>query len=88
MMGKRCNQTGRTVIGPDPTLKLGQLAVPKEMAEILTIPTRVTLFNIEGLQKLVNIGKVESLRKPDGITRINLKRFRTGISFNSRRYYY
>ena len=26
MMGKRCNQTGRTVIGPDPTLKLGELA--------------------------------------------------------------
>ena len=36
MMGKRCNQTARTVIGPDPTLKLGELAVPPAMAEILT----------------------------------------------------
>ena len=78
MMGKRCNQTGRTVIGPDPTLKLGQLAVPKEMAQILTYPERVTWFNIEKLQKLVNDGNVDYLIKPDGKTRINIKRFRRG----------
>ena len=78
MMGKRCNQTGRTVIGPDPTLKLGQLAVPREMAQILTTPERITSFNIEKLQKLVNAGNVDSLIKPDGKTRINLKRFRRG----------
>lgn len=73
-----CNQTGRTVIGPDPTLKIGELGVPYEMAQILTFPERVTLFNIEYLQGLVNNGKVDSLLKPDGITRINLKRFRIG----------
>jgi len=78
MMGKRCNQTGRTVIGPDPTLKMGQLAVPKEMAQILTIPECITFFNIERLQKLVNDGNIDSLIKPDGKTRINLKRFRRG----------
>ncbi len=73
-----CNQTGRTVIGPDPTLKLGQLGVPYEMAETLTFPERVTAFNIKKLQDLVNEGKVDSILKPDGITRINLKRFRRG----------
>ena len=78
LMGKRCNQTGRTVIGPDPTLKLGQLGVPYEMAETLTFPERVTAFNIKKLQDLVNEGKVDSILKPDGITRINLKRFRRG----------
>ena len=78
MMGKRCNQTARTVIGPDPTLKLGELAVPPAMAEILTIPVRVAKFNINILQKLVDDGKVNSLLKPDNKTRINLKRFRRG----------
>jgi DNA-directed RNA polymerase beta' subunit len=78
MMGKRCNQTGRTVIGPDPTLKLGQLAVPPAMAEILTVPIRAAPFNIHILQKLVDVGKANSLLKPDGKTRINLKRFRRG----------
>jgi DNA-directed RNA polymerase beta' subunit len=78
MMGKRCNQTGRTVIGPDPTLKLGELAVPAGMAEILTVPVRVARFNITILQKLVDIGGVNSLLKPDGKTRINLARFRRG----------
>lgn len=73
-----CNQTGRTVIGPDPTLKLGELGVPYEMAETLTFPEKVTSFNIEKLQELVNTGKVDSLLKPDGTTRINLKRFRRG----------
>ena len=75
---KRCNQTGRTVIGPDPTLELGQLAVPPAMADILTIPVRVASFNIDILQKLVDNGRVNSLLKPDGKTRINLKRFRRG----------
>jgi DNA-directed RNA polymerase beta' subunit len=66
------------VIGPDPTLKLGQLAVPPAMAEILTVPVKIASFNIDILQKLVDNGKVNSLLKPDGKTRINLKRFRRG----------
>ena len=59
-------------------MKLGQLAVPPAMANILTIPVRVAKFNINILQKLVDDGKVDSLLKPDGKTRINLKRFRRG----------
>ena len=73
-----CNQSGRTVIGPDPTLKLGELGVPKEMAQILTVPVRVTQFNKSILQDLVDNNKVDSLLKPDGKTRINLKRYRKG----------
>lgn len=78
MMGKRCNYTGRTVIGPDPTLKLGQLAVPEEMAKTLTVPIRVTSFNKEHLQNLIDEGKVDTLLKPDGETCINLERYRLG----------
>ena len=78
MMGKRCDQTGRTVIGPDPTLRLGELGVPEEMAKILTIPVCVAKFNIEHLQELTNSGKINSIVKPDGKTIIDLKRFRKG----------
>ena len=78
LLGKRCNQTGRTVIGPDPTLKMGQLAVPELMANTLTVPERVTVFNRQKLQNLVNSGEVNSVIKPDGKTCINIKRFRKG----------
>ena len=73
-----CNQTGRTVIGPDSTLKLGELAVPKQMADILSIPERVTDFNLEKLQNLVNNGQVDSILKDSGKIKINLKRYRRG----------
>jgi DNA-directed RNA polymerase beta' subunit len=78
IFGRRCNQTGRTVIGPDPTLRMGELAVPEIMAKNLTIPVRATKFNLQQLQKLVDSGKVNSLLKPDGTTRINLERFKRG----------
>jgi DNA-directed RNA polymerase beta' subunit len=67
-----CEQTGRTVIGPDPTLKMGQLAIPEEMAKILTIPIQVTNFNINYLTDLVNNGKVNYILKDNGTTKINL----------------
>ena len=78
LLGKRCNQTGRTVIGPDPTLKFGQIALPMEMANVLTIPVMVAEFNFDLLQSLVDSGQVDSMLKPDGKTRINLKRYRRG----------
>ena len=78
MMGKRCDQTGRTVIGPDPTLCMDELAVPKEMAKILTIPVKVAEFNINELQKMVDNGEIDNVKKPDNKTIIDLKRFRRG----------
>lgn len=78
VMGKRCNYTGRTVIGPDPTLKLGQLAIPAEMANTLTVPIRVASYNKEYLQGLIDEGLVDTLFKPDGETCINLERYRLG----------
>ena len=79
MMGKRCDQTARTVIGPDPTLKSGQLAVPEEIADILTVPERVYHLNIEKLQKMVNSGLIDTIHKDDNRkTCINISRFRLG----------
>ena len=46
-MGKRVDFSARTVITPDPTLKLDQLGVPETIAMNLTIPETVTSENID-----------------------------------------
>lgn len=73
LMGKRCEQSARTVIGPDPTLRMGQLGMPKEMADILTMPVQVTNYNYEYLMNLVNEGKVNYVLKDKGATKINME---------------
>jgi DNA-directed RNA polymerase beta' subunit len=73
LMGKRCNQTARTVIGPDPTLRMGQLAVPIEIAQNLTVPETVTSFNKEFLMKIINDKKANYVIRKDNKKRINLE---------------
>ena len=77
VLAKRCNHTARTVIGPEPTLGLNQLAVPEFIAGKLVYPERVSVLNIERLQKMVNSGLVKVVEKPNGV-RINIKRYRNG----------
>lgn len=68
LMGKRGDKTGRTVVGPDATLKLNEVAIPEEIANILTIPEYVTPFNIELLSELVNTpGKASIVIKKNGM---------------------
>jgi DNA-directed RNA polymerase beta' subunit len=71
LMGKRCDQTGRTVIGPDPTLRMGQIAIPPQMASNLTIPVQVTNFNYHYMMDLVKKGKVNFVMKNN--MRINME---------------
>ncbi|GAY38217.1 hypothetical protein CUMW_035030 [Citrus unshiu] len=47
LSGKRVEYTGRTVISPDPNLKITEVAIPIRMARILTYPERVSDHNIE-----------------------------------------
>ncbi|KAJ1989575.1 DNA-directed RNA polymerase III subunit C1 (rpo31) [Coemansia spiralis] len=53
LSGKRVDFSGRTVISPDPNMRIDEVAVPDRVAKILTYPERVTSHNIERLQKLV-----------------------------------
>lgn len=73
LMGKRCEQTARTVIGPDPTLRMGQLAVPIEIASNLTVPETVTDFNRDYLMGLINGRMANFVIKKGKKNRINLK---------------
>ena len=77
MMGKRVNQSARSVIGPEPTLKIGQLAVPELMSKTLTVPIVVTTYNINKLSKLIDDGKVNFVINKKGIY-INIKKYQMG----------
>ncbi|KAF2300462.1 hypothetical protein GH714_013595 [Hevea brasiliensis] len=56
LSGKRVEYTGRTVISPDPNLKITEVAVPIHMARILSYPERVSQHNIEKLRQCVSNG--------------------------------
>jgi len=53
LAGKRVNFSSRTVISPDPSLKLNEVGVPFEIAEILTVNEKVTSTNMEKLKKII-----------------------------------
>jgi DNA-directed RNA polymerase III subunit RPC1 len=53
LSGKRVDFTGRTVISPDPNLRIDQVGVPLLMAKTLTYPQRVNCHNISEMRKLV-----------------------------------
>jgi len=72
LMGKRCDKTARTVVGPDPTLKLNEVAVPEEIANLLTIQEYVTPLTIEKLSKLVNTPGTASVVIRKNGTRISI----------------
>ncbi|ESO04483.1 hypothetical protein HELRODRAFT_158265 [Helobdella robusta] len=56
LMGKRVDFSARTVITPDPMLKIDQVGVPMTIAKNLTYPELVTPFNIDRLTQLVHRG--------------------------------
>lgn len=58
LMGKRCDYTGRTVLGPNRDLRFGCLAVSHRMKN-LTKPETITYYNIERIKKMAREGKIE-----------------------------
>lgn len=53
LSGKRVDFSGRTVISPDPNLRIDEVGVPVHVAKILTFPECVTKFNINFLRQLI-----------------------------------
>ncbi|OIR58589.1 MAG: DNA-directed RNA polymerase III subunit RPC1 [Amphiamblys sp. WSBS2006] len=56
LSGKRADFTSRTVISPDPNLRIGEVGVPFHVAKILTYPEKVTETNCEKMRRLVENG--------------------------------
>lgn len=61
LMGKRVEQSGRTVIGADPNLRSCELGVPKEFANTLTVPVIVTESNREELMEMLLDGRAKNI---------------------------
>ncbi|MDI6718375.1 MAG: DNA-directed RNA polymerase subunit A' [Methanomicrobiales archaeon] len=53
LSGKRVNFSARTVISPDPNISVGDVGVPLAIANEMTVPVRVTQFNIEEVRQFV-----------------------------------
>ena len=56
LAGKRVNYSARSVVSPDPYLKINELGVPLEIAEIITVAEAVTTTNLEVMKELVKRG--------------------------------
>ena len=54
LMGKRVDFSARTVITPDPNLRIDEVGIPRSIAQNLTFPEIVTPFNID---KMYELGK-------------------------------
>ncbi|MDP1696041.1 MAG: DNA-directed RNA polymerase subunit A' [archaeon] len=57
LAGKRVNYSARTVISPDPHIKINEVGVPFEIAKIITVAESVTTSNIELMRELIKKGE-------------------------------
>ena len=56
LAGKRTNFCARTVISPDPMIEINEVGVPDVIAMKLTVPEKVTTWNIKYLKKFIERG--------------------------------
>lgn len=56
LSGKRVDFSARTVISPDPNIDINEVGVPIDVAQRLTIPERVTPWNLDELRNLIRNG--------------------------------
>ncbi|CAL4127007.1 unnamed protein product, partial [Meganyctiphanes norvegica] len=56
LSGKRVDFSSRTVISPDPNLRINEVGVPVEVATQMTYPEKVTPHNINFLRQLIRNG--------------------------------
>ncbi|UUX92851.1 DNA-directed RNA polymerase subunit A' [Methanoplanus endosymbiosus] len=67
LSGKRVNFSARTVISPDPNLSINEVGIPLAIANEMSVPIRVTPFNIDEVRQMVITGPVRpTLNSPCG----------------------
>lgn len=57
LSGKRVEKSARSVIGPDVSLRVDEIAVPQEIANVLSYPIKVNQYNIKEVEKLIEDNK-------------------------------
>jgi len=80
LSGKRVNFSARTVISPDPFLDVNEVGVPLAIANEMSVPVRVTNYNLEAARFYVRNGvERKTLNDPPGANyaiRPDLRRLR------------
>ena len=70
LAGKRVNFSARTVVSPDPYIKINEIGIPFEVAKIITVSESVTSVNIESMKELIKKGEIypgaNYIIRPDG----------------------
>ena len=69
LAGKRVNFSSRTVISPDPSLKINEVGIPYQIAELLTVNEKVNSMNIDKMKKIIlneNYPTANYIIRPDG----------------------
>jgi len=69
LSGKRVNFSARTVISPDPMISINEVGVPLEIAEELSVPMKVTKWNLDECKEMVlrtTFPVVNYVIRPDG----------------------
>lgn len=69
LAGKRVNFSARTVVSPDPNIKMNEIGIPFEVAKIITVSERVTGYNLDRLKVFFNspdYPKSNYIVRPDG----------------------
>lgn len=68
--GKRVNYSGRTVISPDPNMKINEVGIPFEIAKVVTVAEMVNDLNKDKLIQLIRNGEnwpgANYVIRPDG----------------------
>ena len=63
LAGKRVDCSARTVITADPCLRLNELGVPEEIANVLSFPEKITPRNVKEMNELLVAGKINNIRR-------------------------
>lgn len=61
LQGKRSNNTARTVIAPASSTYINEVCVPQEIASTTTLPMIVNKINIDELQRMVFMNKINRI---------------------------
>ncbi len=70
LAGKRVNYSARSVVSPDPYIRINEIGIPFEVARIITVAETVTTDNLETLKELIRQGEkypgANYVIRPDG----------------------
>lgn len=70
LTGKRVNHAARSIIVPDPHIKISELGVPEEAANELTVPEFITEWNLTKIKKQIKESeKTVYIIRPNGTRR-------------------